>query len=411
MPTPSASFAGSLTPLSPPTALTEHTVVVGGASTPAVPAILRSFERTLSQDSEDPALVVSTSGSTGAPKQTVLSARALRASGRATEEFSGVRNAQWILCLPTHYVAGAQVLARSVLAGTSPEVMRNVNCGERFTAEDFMATCEQMTAQARMVSLVPAQLHTLCEAATDLPEVLPALREFNGILLGGAPAPAELLATARHEGLRVFTTYGSAETSGGCVYSGTSLPGVSVHVEGNFPATAQDPQPLWLGGNVVASGYLNDTERTAQRFFIDTHGTYWYHTDDVGFITENKLQVAGRADDVIITGGVKVSPGPIREVLETHPAVREALVCGVDDARWGTAVVAAVSVRGNAVDSTLNAETTWQELAQIIQRLEPAQRPKLIELYPAFPTLSTGKTDRRALQNELATTYRRRRSR
>ena len=209
------------------------------ADRPADPrALLDSFERIFTGNDQDSiALLVGTSGSTGTPKHTALSARALRASAEATENFfdgAGTAASQWLLALPPHYVAGAQVLARSVLAGTEPVIARSVTEPVHFTPEGFLQAVEQLSSTRRFVSLVPTQLHKLLESADTNPalgtELHEALGSFTGILLGGAPASADLLAAARRLGLNVVTTYGSAETAGGCVYSGSVLPGVRVEL-------------------------------------------------------------------------------------------------------------------------------------------------------------------------------------
>ncbi len=121
-------------------------------------------------------------------------------------------------------MAGAQVLARSVLAGTTPVVAASVTDGVSFTPEVFLNAAERLSCARRFISLVPTQVHKLLEVAEANPalgsEIYDALGQFTGILLGGAPASASLLAAARELGLNVVTTYGSAETAGGCVYSG-----------------------------------------------------------------------------------------------------------------------------------------------------------------------------------------------
>ncbi|MDO4916419.1 MAG: AMP-binding protein [Rothia sp. (in: high G+C Gram-positive bacteria)] len=389
--------AQHMRPCAAPTELSEHTVEVGADRQPRISKILSHFLKKLLSPSDAPALTVRTSGSTGMPKQTVLSSRALAASGHATEAFVGVKNAQWMLALPVHYVAGAQVLARSVLAGTTPVVTDSIARGSSFNALDFLRTCERMSSNHRMLSLVPTQLHMLLEAAEHTPEVLDALATFNGILLGGAPSSAALLNNAEQAHLQVLTTYGSAETSGGCVYNGIPLPGITVGFE---PSSQDDGAParIWLGGAPIASGYLNNQPRTQQHFFIDDVGTPWYRTDDLGQVAENRLTVAGRDDDLIITGGVKVSPAPIATKLEEHPVVREAFVCGVPDPKWGQAAVAAVNVRSSSAN--LHAELT-----ALASKLEPVQRPKHLLILPEFPVLSTGKPDRQKLQQMLASSY------
>lgn len=381
-----------LQPFSAPAGLHRHAITVGQNIPSDISGMLRTFEKLLAHPSEDAALVVATSGSTGMPKKTVLSSRALTASGRATEQFCGTQHAQWMLALPVHYVAGAQVLARSVLGGTTPVVASSITRGEHFTPQSFLSAAEKMSGGARMLSLVPTQLHTLLEAAETQPAVLEALQSFDGILLGGASASATLLQQAEEKNLKVYTTYGSAETSGGCVYNGKPLPGVSIRIEKTNEGTAGR---IWLGGDMVGSGYLNDPHRTQKHFFFDSAGLPWYRTDDVGAFSRGQLRVEGRSDDIIITGGVKVSPAPIVQQLEKHPLVREAFVCGIPDAKWGSAVVAAVNVRekSGSFDG---------EISALIEQLDPAQRPKHLEALDSFPQLSTGKPDRKKLAALLA---------
>ncbi|MFV0900786.1 AMP-binding protein [Rothia dentocariosa] len=458
------AFPGSLTPLPAPRqdALHPHAVILS-ADEPANPQeILRAFERSLTgdlpngaRDNQDPrgrieapesiALVVGTSGSTGMPKQTALSVQALRASARATERFfadypsSGSAKqrraaseapAQWLLALPAHYVAGAQVLARSALAGTTPVVAASVTDGVSFTPEVFLNAAERLSCARRFISLVPTQVHKLLEAAEASPalgsEIYDALGQFTGILLGGAPASASLLAAARELGLNVVTTYGSAETAGGCVYSGVALPGVRLRVvpedAGLLDSSAGDAADtgqgggsentgrIWLGGEHLASGYMGDNARTASHFFVDADGCRWYRTDDYGSLTPTApnapedegapmLNIVGRSDDVIITGGVKVSARAVAAVLESHPAVREAAVMGIPDARWGSAVAAAITLRGAS-------GATCDILREFCtDKLGAAGAPKFLRIFADFPTASTGKPDRRAIYSMLYREY------
>ena len=468
------TFSGPLTPLPAPRqdALHPHAVILS-ADEPANPQeILRAFERSLTGDlpnsarnNQDPrgqtegpesiALVVGTSGSTGTPKQTALSVRALRASARATERFfadypsaSSAKQrrvvsedpAQWLLALPAHYVAGAQVLARSVLAGTTPVVAASVTDGVSFTPEVFLNAAERLSCARRFVSLVPTQVHKLLEAAETSPalgsEIYDALGQFTGILLGGAPASASLLAAARELGLNVVTTYGSAETAGGCVYSGVALPGVRLRVvpedAGLLDSSAGDAADtgqgggsentgrIWLGGEHLASGYMGDSARTASHFFVDADECRWYRTDDYGSLApaapknapEDEgapmLNIVGRSDDVIITGGVKVSARAVAAVLESHPAVREAAVMGIPDARWGSAVAAAITLRGasgaqNAPDASGATCDMLREFCT--DKLGAAGAPKLLRILADFPTASTGKPDRQAIYSMLYREY------
>ncbi len=388
------------------------------------------------------ALVVGTSGSTGTPKRTALTARALAASAAATERFFGSNSdaaSQWLLALPAHYIAGAQVLARSVLAGTSPVIARSVTEPVHFTPEVFLQAVERMSSARRFISLVPTQLHKLLESADANPhlgaEIHEALGSFAGILLGGAPASADLLAASTALGLNTVTTYGSAETAGGCVYSGSVLPGVRVELvpEEGMPAVPDvEGKPaqvgrIWISGAHLASGYIGDAARTAEHFFIAADGTRWYRTDDYGLMdsanssatssfssVEPHLQVLGRSDDVLISGGVKISARAVATVLEEHPAVREACVLGLPDARWGTAIAAAVTLvpsAGAATAPTENSPTLNEELCALLrarcaEKLGAPAAPKQLSILPDFPLTSTGKPDRAEIYSILDRDYR-----
>ncbi|MBF1668892.1 MAG: AMP-binding protein [Rothia sp.] len=388
------------------------------------------------------ALVVGTSGSTGTPKRTALTARALAASAAATERFFGSNSdgaSQWLLALPAHYIAGAQVLARSVLAGTAPVIARSVIEPVHFSPEVFLQAVEHMSSARRFISLVPTQLHKLLESADADPhlgaEIHEALGSFTGILLGGAPASTDLLAAATALGLNTVTTYGSAETAGGCVYSGSVLPGVRVELvpEEGMPAvpdTGGEPAQvgrIWISGAHLASGYIGDAARTAEHFFSAADGTRWYRTDDYGLLSpaaapdsnkncsEQRLQVLGRSDDVLISGGVKISARAVATVLEEHPAVREACVVGLPDARWGTAIAAAVtlvssalapSAAGNGMSPALTEELCTLLRARCAEKLGAPAAPKQLSILPDFPLTSTGKPDRAEIYSILDRDYR-----
>lgn len=435
------------------------------ADQPADPhAMLGAFEQLLggyaagagaeSVEAAEPiALVVGTSGSTGTPKRTALTARALAASAAATENFFGSNSdaaSQWLLALPAHYIAGAQVLARSVLAGTAPVIARSVTDPVHFSPEVFLQAVERMSSARRFVSLVPTQLHKLLESADANPslgaEIHEALGSFTGILLGGAPASADLLAASTALGLNTVTTYGSAETAGGCVYSGAVLPGVRVELvpEEGMPAVPDiEGKPaqvgrIWISGAHLASGYIGDAARTAEHFFTAADGTRWYRTDDYGLLSpahdldnttngldsaahgntahssEPRLQVLGRSDDVLISGGVKISARAVATVLEEHPAVREACVIGLPDARWGTAIAAAVTLvpsAGTAAAPTENGPALTEELCALLrarcaEKLGAPAAPKQLSILPDFPLTSTGKPDRAEIYSILDRDYR-----
>ena len=310
-------------------------------------------------------------------------------------------------------------------------------------AEGELAADDSGRACPVYTSLVPTQLRR----ALDDEQLRGALARLDAVLIGGAAADAQLLEQAKAAGIRVVTTYGMSETCGGCVYDGQPLPGVSMDVD-------QATGAIWLSGPMLATGYLGDEERT-RRCFVSrpqagvgasgvggtasaaesaeagaagagteagatTPGAEigpgagsdagageparrWFITSDRGHIVDGRLQVLGRLDDVIISGGIKVEPGPIEALLALNPLVSECAVVGLPDLQWGqvvTAVVVPASMPG------LGRVDEGAILAQIRvyleQKLSGAQCPKQVLLADALPYKGIGKVDRRALAQSLA---------
>jgi O-succinylbenzoic acid--CoA ligase len=331
--------------------------------------------------SADAVAIVRTSGSTGTPKQTVLTGEALAASATATAARIGGEG-QWLLAVGLQFVAGLAVLSRSIQAGTVPVT---TDPGP-FTASGFAAATDRLERGTgfRAVSLVPTQLARLL--APDAGPAVDALRSFDAVLVGGARVPEAIRAAAADARINLYLTYGMSETCGGCVYDGVPLDGVTADlVDGDTPR-------LRLAGPMVAAGYLDDPDRTAAHFGAD--GTRrWFLTEDTGAVQgtpgQQRLTVTGRVDDVIITGGVKVSAAQVQAVLESLPGVHSAFVGGVPDDEWGQRVCAAVVPDG-----------LWDEVRarqMVRSALGPAAAPKDWRVLDALPLLPNGKTDRQSL--------------
>lgn len=311
------------------------------------------------------AVVVETSGSTGRPKRVALSADALLAGAAASDSLLGGPG-QWLLALPAHYIAGINVLVRSLAAQTVPVVMS----ADGFTAERFVRVAEDLDAPTRFTSLVPAQLARLVEA--DF--ALDTLRRFDRILVGGQAAPLALIERALELGINVTRTYGSSETSGGCVWDGLPIGNTEVAiVEGRVE----------LSGSVLAEGYLDDPERTAAAF-READGRRWYRTDDTGSLVDGVLHVTGRVDDVIVSGGVKVSLAEVESVVRALPGLGDAVVIAEDHAEWGQVPVVVGSGPAE-LDRVRDA---------VRSRLGKAAAPARLVVVDAVPMLESGKPDR-----------------
>jgi o-succinylbenzoate---CoA ligase len=260
------------------------------------------------------ALVVTTSGSTGTPKGVVLPHAALAASVTASLRRLGCSPGDtWALALPTHHVAGITVLLRAQALGT-PVV----------AVEDAAELLDASPAPGRrFVSLVPTQLHRLVATGRDL-------APLGTVLLGGAAAPADLLAQARTAGGTVVTSYGMTETCGGCVYDGLPLDDVEVALD--------DRGRVRLRGPVLFSGYRGQPDAHAS---TDDEG--WFTAADLGQLdAEGRLTLLGRADAVAISGGENIPLHLVEATIASHPDVAEAAVVARYDPEWGQLVVAAV---------------------------------------------------------------------
>lgn len=339
------------------------------------------------------ALVIETSGSTGVPKRVALSVDALLASAAASAGAMGGQG-QWVLALPAHYVAGAQVLVRSLTAGTEP-----LYYGEgHFDAVRFARLAGELTQDFRYTSLVPVQLARLVEAAEGGErEVAAALRRFDGILVGGQALTPRLRERAVAVGARVLSTYGSSETAGGCVYDGVPIGTTAVReVEGQ----------LEISGPTLAEGYLGDPERTA-RAFHEHDGLRWYRTGDLGRVEEDgRVVVLGRADNVVISGGEKVLLDAVEQRVRTLAGYEHAVVVAVDDAEWGQVPVVVVE-RGSDVvverASLLPPPALAEVRAHVAATLGRAAAPASVILVARLPLVSSGKPDRIAAARLAAT--------
>ena len=316
-------------------------------------------------DGADPtAIVVATSGSTGTPKGSLLPRSALQASAASTQRRLGPPG-NWLLALPAQHIAGLQVLLRSIASGTEPHIL---DTGDTFTADRFTAATDELPDGPRYVSLVPTQLHRiLADRAATI-----ALAGFTGVLVGGSATATDLLRRAADAGATVVTTYGMSETCGGCVYDGVPLDSVT--------ATTDDDGRISLSGPVVGRGYRNLPDHPA----FARPGTY--RTDDQGTWSEGRLRIVGRIDDVIITGGLKVTPGRLEDSISALASVAQVLVVGVPDAEWGQRLVAVV------VPTDPEDPPTLEE----VRSASGAVRPAALTLVTHLPTRGPGKPDRKA---------------
>lgn len=301
------------------------------------------------------AAVAVTSGTSGDPKCVELTWDGLAASAAAVSTaLDAGRGDRWLACLPLHYVAGLAVLGRAWAGGTP------------VTVHDGFAVAAIADADASLVSLVPTMVHRLRDAGVDL-------ARFRQILVGGGPV---------HEaGENLVATYGMTETWGGVVHDGHPLDGVELALG--------DADEILVRAPMTMRGYRLDPGSTAAAF---TAGG-WFRTGDVGaFGPEGRLRVVDRLGDLIITGGVNVSPSEVEAVLARHPGVADVCVAGAPDGEWGERVVAHVVPLDPASPPGLA-----DLRAFAADRLPAAKLPRQVVVVGAVPRTAGGKLLRRML--------------
>ena len=327
---------------------------------PAAPAAER--ERLLARMGPDEevtpevAAVVVTSGTTGEPRGVELTWDGLMSSAVAVTVALEVGPGDtWLCCIPVHRVAGLAIVARSWALGTPVEVLPGFDV-------DAVARSE-----ASLVSLVPVMARRLLDAGVDL------TLSFRRVLLGGGPIPADL------PGVR---GYGLTETWGGVVYDGVPLAGVDVRLG--------DDDEILVHGSMVMKGYRLAPEDT-DAAFADHR---FLRTGDVGaFDADGRLRVIDRLRDLVITGGVNVSPTEVEMVLATHPEVADVAVAGRPDPEWGERVVAYVVPIDPSKPLTLD---DLREFAR--DQLSAAKLPRQVVVIDSVPRTDGAKPLRRLLR-------------
>ena len=297
------------------------------------------------------ALLIETGGSTGNPKVVALSAAAMRASARLSNAALGATHGdRWSLSLPLNHIAGINQLLRSIDIETEP-----------------------VTSGGDFISIVPTQLYRALRTRDKFFEQLVGAKK---VLIGGAAIPEQLLVAGRSAGIPLVTSYGMTEMCGGCIYDGNALPGVEVKI--------LDGGKIALKGPMRAEGYFNNSEATISAF-IDG----WFITSDSGEINdEGRLAVHGRTDDIIISGGEKISPTAITDLLRAQLPTTELMVIGIPDQEWGQSLRVVIAETDESKSLTLG---KIREL--VASEIGKVAAPRSLLLLSEMPTKENGKVD------------------
>jgi acyl-CoA synthetase (AMP-forming)/AMP-acid ligase II len=287
-----------------------------------------------------------------------------------------------------------------IVAGTLSPLLAGgrVTVAGRFSLKEFWSRVEQ--SRATYFSAVP----TIYTMLANLPaEVTPDTSSVRFAVCGAAPASVELLNKFESRyGIPIIEGYGLSE--GSCASTlnplngprkpgtvGLPFPGQTIRIvdaNGNPVADGESGEVLIQGPNVMR-GYLNRPEETAKTL-VDG----WLHTGDIGrFDADGYLYLLDRRHDVIISGGFNVYPREVEDALLAHPAVVEAAVVGLPDAKWGERVTAAVVLRAPADPEQIRDFCA--------RRLAGFKRPKSVEIWPDLPTSPVGKSLRREVRDRM----------
>ncbi len=358
-----------------------------------------------SMDPEDTAVLLFTSGTTGAPKAAVLRQKHLVSYILGSVEFMGADEEEAALvCVPPYHIAGIAAVLSSVYSGRRVVQLAN------FSAEKWV----QIARDERITTafVVPTMLSRIVEELdggknADMPHL-------QSLSYGGGKMPLSVIQRAMElfPGTDFTNAYGLTETSSTItvlgpdehrlaaasdeesirrrlVSVGVPLPGIELEIRDEEGSV----QPVGERGEIYVRGEQVSGEYEGRGSVVDNDG--WFPTRDAGFVdAEGFLFIDGRADDVIVRGGENMSPGEIEDVLLEHPAVSDVAVVGMPSEEWGEAVVAAVVIADEVMAEELQ---EW-----VKEHMRSSRVPERIEFWDELPYNETGKLLRRVVKERLA---------
>ena len=323
----------------------------------------KTYSRPLAIFEEPQISVVSlTSGTSSTPKAVVHTPESMRNSVDAIAQVLILdSNDSWLLCLSPQFVAGMAVLARAFI------LRQNVHAFDKFNIAGIAEIIE--TQKSNLISLVPTQLKMLLDAQVDL-------SNFKAILVGGAGTTNDLIDRCEELNYKVYKTYGMTETFGGICHDGITFP--------NTTARENDGQ-IELNTTSIFSSYRHNEELTRSRFTNDG----WYKTGDLGTAhNEYQISITGRADDIVNSGGVKINPVEIENILRKYintPFV----VGGKDHEKWGQAL-------SIVFENDVPKDATLQTIRTLLSNdLDNKYLPLQTATVEAFQKTTSGKVKRK----------------
>jgi acyl-CoA synthetase (AMP-forming)/AMP-acid ligase II len=360
-------------------------------------------------DLEDVAVILMTSGTTGAPKSALLRHTHLTSYVVGSVEFAGSEETDaTIVSVPPYHIAAVANLLSNLYSG------RRILYLDRFSAAEWLRIVSEEGVTHAMV--VPTMLSRIVDQLEATDAMGPST--LRSISYGGAKISARVLRRAleRFPEAGFVNAYGLTETASSIAVLGPddhraalesddpevqarlgsvgrALPNVVIEVRDEFGQKC----PPGVVGDLVVRGSQVAGEYAEAGSQLDDDG--WFVTRDRGYAdSEGYLFIQGRSDDTIIRGGENIAPAEIEHVLAEHEAVLDVAVAGVPDEEWGQRIAAFVVVKTGA-------SVTAEELRAFVhERLRGSKTPDVVSILPELPHTPTGKVLRRQLVTDLLTT-------
>ena len=323
-----------------------------------------------------PCLIIGTSGSTGQPKGVMLSAANLAAAIEASGQRISLHETDcWAACLPLSGIGGLSVPLRCLKAGACCLLY------ESFDAKTVARDLEG--GRISHISLVPAMLAAMLDLGVQPSKRLAAM------LIGGAALSPSIARRAEKAGWPVLPSYGMSETASQTATFDRGLafwkPGLAGRILPGLDVRLLPSGRISVKGPMVMVGYANKDLRQGDGLSDDG----WFETSDLGRLdAKGELEIIGRTDHMLISGGHNVSPEEIESLAALCPNIREIAITGRSDPVWGDLLVALY-----VGDCESQDVLDWCK-----DNIPSALRPRDALRLDRLPLLASGKIDRGALR-------------
>jgi len=284
--------------------------------------------------SDDTAVIIFTSGSSGKPKAVMLSFENLAQSTIIGDKVLNMSsNDRWLASLPFYHIGGFLIVIRSLMLGSS------IIIPDSLSAYDLIKSINLFNPT--LASLVSNQLKKLIDSGYT------PSNQLRMVLLGGGFFNRDLILEAAAEGWKIAKVYGSTETSSFITFMNAEDSKIKPEASGKAISPNKilltDEGEIIVQSPAVMKGYYNNEEDNALKI---KNG--FYYTGDIGYLdSEGYLYVEAKRSDLVVSGGENINPAEVEQEILNHPKIKEVSVVGIEDVQWGQIVSAAVVLKKN----------------------------------------------------------------